>query len=87
MAMLPPECYDCRHFRPPPPDPDREVLPEDAEVVPFATCTAFPEGIPVAIFFGVQEDPNLSTTLRTLHREPYPGDHGIQFAPADRAAA
>ena len=31
-------------------------------------CEAFPQGIPDAILFS-----------KTNHREPYPGDHGIQF--------
>jgi len=36
-----------------------------------ATCTAFPDGIPRDIG-GVEED------LRFDHREPHPGDNGIQ---------
>lgn len=31
-------------------------------------CDAFPDGIPMELWFG-----------RVLHREPYPGDHGVQF--------
>ena len=37
-----------------------------------SACDAFPEGIPEEIFFG-----------RNLHKEPYPGDHGITFEQAD----
>ena len=36
------------------------------------TCAAFPERIPVAILDG-----------RADHHHPYPGDHGIQFAPKE----
>ncbi len=37
-------------------------------------CKAFPngDGIPEEIFFG-----------ENLHKEPYPGDHGIQFEPIE----
>ncbi len=33
-------------------------------------CDAFPDQIPERIWSG-----------KALHREPFPGDHGIQFAP------
>jgi hypothetical protein len=38
------------------------------------TCRAFANGIPAAIL-----------TNRHDHHEPYPGDHGIQFEPIDKA--
>ena len=40
------------------------------------TCDAFTKAIPEAIIFSEHD-----------HREPFPGDHGIQFEPQDAASA
>lgn len=41
-----------------------------------ATCSAFPDGIPVTIIYGGFD-----------HRQPHPGDNGIRFLAADHPLA
>lgn len=52
------DCVHCKHFR-------RDKASSNA-------CTAFPAGIPDAIFFDGRS-----------HLKPYPGDHGIRFEPLE----
>lgn len=52
-------CLSCRHYNPGTP----------IEVGGRPTCTAFPEGIPDAIFWDGRID----------HRKPWPGDKGIRY--------
>ncbi len=39
------------------------------------SCSAFPEGIPPEMFADLEREP-------FDHRYPFPGDHGVQWAPA-----
>ena len=57
-----PICIGCRHY-------DRTAPG------PGIRCTAFPDGVPEAIF-----------ESRTDHREPYEGDRGIVFDPINAEA-
>ncbi len=69
-----PICLDCTRFRRTQP-PTTKTMSSEAPP-PTSHCAAFPDGIPLTIWLSVVD-----------HREPYEGDHTLQFAPRNQDAA
>jgi len=70
-SRLPPQCLSCARWVSPLDSVATAVAVDDGAK---QTCKAFPGGIPDAIWWN-QAD----------HRQPFDGDHGLQWKPKDGA--
>jgi hypothetical protein len=76
-TRLPPVCVGCVHYR----EIDMPLVEDYAAVARSKTgrCDAYPGTQALAIPFAIWHN-------TVVHRQPYDGDHGIQFKAVDKNA-